>query len=171
MIVDSLKSWIINIGCTLFFITAVEMILPNNSMKKYAKFVLGLVLITVVISPVLSIFYGGVNNSAYANKILTELQGNNVTNNIKNYQEKNIENTLSTFQDNLKVSLEKMLKDKFSGYNFAVQAVAEYNKENNEFQIRSITVKTSCVRIEDVESFLVQQLSISKDNIKVLKDK
>nr|WP_307897887.1 stage III sporulation protein AF [Clostridium botulinum] len=29
------------------------MILPNNSIKKYAKFVLGLILITVVINPII----------------------------------------------------------------------------------------------------------------------
>ena len=32
------------------------MILPDNNMKKYAKFVLGLILIVVIIKPIIKIF-------------------------------------------------------------------------------------------------------------------
>ena len=49
--IEGLKVWITSICTAIFFITAVEMILPDDSLKKYAKFVLGLILITVVISP------------------------------------------------------------------------------------------------------------------------
>ncbi|MCD3297735.1 stage III sporulation protein AF, partial [Clostridium botulinum] len=49
--IQSIRQWVISIATAIFFITAVEMILPNNSIKKYAKFVLGLILITVVINP------------------------------------------------------------------------------------------------------------------------
>ena len=42
--IGELRNWIISICTAVIFITAVEMIMPNNSFKKYAKFVLGLIL-------------------------------------------------------------------------------------------------------------------------------
>ena len=54
--IEGLKVWVTNITIAIFFITAVEMILPDNSMRKYAKFVLGLMLIVVIINPIMKIF-------------------------------------------------------------------------------------------------------------------
>ena len=169
--VDGIKSWIVNIGCTIFFITAVEMILPDNSMKKYAKFVLGLILITTMITPIIYFLYGGINNSAYINKIYTELQVNNSVSNVEKYKQQNINNTLKVFEDNLKVSCEKTLKDKYTGFDFTAGIVAEYNKESSEFQIKEITIKTNYAKIQDIQGFLSDKLGVSKDNIKVSKDR
>lgn len=166
--IDSIKNWIINIGCTIFFITAVEMILPNNSMKKYAKFVLGLVLITVLIGPILKLFYGDFSNSAYANEILDQIQTGNISGNIEKYQEVNIQNTLKTFEDNLKLSCEKILKEKFTQYNFVAEIVAEYDKQSSEFHIKNISIKTNYRNFDEIRTFLSKEFSVSEDNIKVL---
>ncbi|WML35311.1 stage III sporulation protein AF [Clostridium sp. OS1-26] len=53
---QALREWLIGICTAVFFITAVEIILPDNSLKKYAKFVLGLILITVFINPLIKVF-------------------------------------------------------------------------------------------------------------------
>lgn len=166
--IEGIKSWIINIGCTIFFITAVEMILPDNSMKKYSKFVLGLILITVIINPVLYLLYdGGLNNSSYVNKVYDELQTNNSVNNVQRYKQQNIDATLKVFQDNLKVSCEKILRDKFPDYNFYPEILAEYNKENSQFQIKEMTIKTNYTKEEDIRAFLSKELSVPKNCIKV----
>ncbi len=65
-LIELLKVWVTNITIAIFFITAVEMILPDNSMKKYAKFVLGLLLIVVIINPIIKIFDKDFNISAYS---------------------------------------------------------------------------------------------------------
>lgn len=51
--IETLRAWIVNISTVVLFITAVEMLLPDNSLKKYSKFVLGLILITVLINPLI----------------------------------------------------------------------------------------------------------------------
>ena len=43
----------------MIFMTAIEIIAPDNSMKKYIKFVLGLILISVMINPIIKFFTGG----------------------------------------------------------------------------------------------------------------
>ena len=169
--IEGIKSWIINIGCTIFFITAVEMILPDNSLKKYSKFVLGLILITTIINPILFLLYGDFNNSAYVNKIYNELQINSSVSNIQKYKQNNIESTLKVFEDNLKISCEKILKDKYNNFNFSAQVSAEYNKNSSEFQIKEIVIKTNYLKNEDITIFLSKELNISKDCIKVSKDR
>lgn len=51
---DLLKSWIANISVTIVFITAIKLILPDNGTKKYVNFVMGLILISVIIQPILT---------------------------------------------------------------------------------------------------------------------
>ncbi len=56
---ELLNKFVITLVTILIFITAVEMIAPDNSMKKYLKFVLGLILITVILNPILTIILNG----------------------------------------------------------------------------------------------------------------
>ena len=49
---DYINNFVITLVATMIFMTAVEIISPDNSMKKYIKFVLGLILISVMINPI-----------------------------------------------------------------------------------------------------------------------
>ena len=53
MFMDELKGLVTTLVSILIFITAVELVAPNNKMKKYIKFILGLILITVILNPIL----------------------------------------------------------------------------------------------------------------------
>ena len=50
---EILKDWISDICVSILFMTAVELVLPENSIKKYSKFVLGLIFIVVVINHII----------------------------------------------------------------------------------------------------------------------
>ena len=56
---EYLNNFIITLVATMIFMTAIEIIAPDNSMKKYIKFVLGLILISVMINPIIKFFTGG----------------------------------------------------------------------------------------------------------------
>ena len=58
---ETLKEFVITLVTTMILITAVELIAPDNSMKKYLKFVLGLILIVVILNPILKFFNVGEN--------------------------------------------------------------------------------------------------------------
>ena len=55
MIIDTLKELTTNIAVMLVFISAVEIISPDNKMKKYISFVLGVIFIAVLINPIVKI--------------------------------------------------------------------------------------------------------------------
>ncbi|MBF8982656.1 stage III sporulation protein AF [Lutibacter sp. B2] len=52
---DFLKDWIKNIVILIIFITMLELLLPNSSMKKYVNMVVGLLLIIVILNPLVLI--------------------------------------------------------------------------------------------------------------------
>ena len=53
---EYLNNFIITLVATMIFMTSIEIIAPDNSMKKYIKFVLGLILISVMINPIIKFF-------------------------------------------------------------------------------------------------------------------
>lgn len=53
---EFLTGWITNIILFVLLATVIDMLLPSSAMQKYAKMVIGLLLIAVIISPVLSLF-------------------------------------------------------------------------------------------------------------------
>ena len=50
---EYLNNFIITLVATMIFMTSIEIIAPDNSMKKYIKFVLGLILISAMINPII----------------------------------------------------------------------------------------------------------------------
>ncbi|WP_242846490.1 stage III sporulation protein AF [Clostridium botulinum] len=86
-----LKELVTTLVTALIFITAIELISPNNGMKKYLKFILGLVLITIILNPIVKIISSGQNN---------------IYDSISNY-----EDVLSNYQNQIKSSEENELKD------------------------------------------------------------
>jgi stage III sporulation protein AF len=165
----SMKGWIINVCSTLFFITAVEMILPSNSMKKYCKFVLGLILMTVIINPFVKFFTGEFNIAALTTNITNSMDGTNTDTVIKRYREESINNTLNIFKINLCKSVQEKLTDEFPKYNFKVSVEASYNKEDGSYILNSLTVNTNANNQKEITTFLEAQLKIKKECIKVLK--
>lgn len=59
MFIDTLKNIVITLVTILIFISAVELIAPNNKMKKYVQFILGLILVTVILNPILQFISNG----------------------------------------------------------------------------------------------------------------
>lgn len=59
MFIETLKGLVTTLVTILIFISAVELIAPNNKMKKYIKFVLGLILTSVILNPILQFVSNG----------------------------------------------------------------------------------------------------------------
>ena len=138
--IEGLKIWIINICTAIFFITAVEMLLPNDSLKKYAKFVLGLILITVVISPIIKFINKDFNINDYANNITSFMSNKSYEKKVTNYKDENLKNTLDAFKTNVQITCEKELKNKFPYGDYTVLLDAQYDKIKENFVIKSVKV-------------------------------
>nr|WP_295975560.1 stage III sporulation protein AF [uncultured Bacillus sp.] len=53
---DIIKEWVTNIILFVLFATVLDMILPNSKFQKYTKMVIGLLLISIILTPVFKLF-------------------------------------------------------------------------------------------------------------------
>lgn len=162
--IEGLKSWIVTICTTVFFITAVEMILPNGSLKKYAKFVLGLILISVLIKPFVKIFDKNYDINAYASNAEKFFENQNYSSNYEKLIDKNTDDTLKAFELNLKTVCENKLKEKFPQNNYVVDVKAEYIEQNSTFEIKSVSIGMKSGKIQNVKKVKIGLNSNTSDN-------
>lgn len=160
--IEGLKIWIINICTAIFFITAVEMLLPDDSLKKYAKFVLGLILITVVISPIIKFINRDFNINNYANNVTSFMNNKSYEKKVINYKDENLKNTLAAFKTNVQITCEKELKNKFPYGDYTVLLEAQYEKTKENFVIKSVKVG-----IKDNGVAKIKKVDINLNNTKV----
>ncbi|WP_368487833.1 stage III sporulation protein AF [Clostridium sp. BJN0013] len=191
--IESLRQWLIGICTAVFFITAIEMLLPDNSMKKYCKFVLGLILITVFINPLIKIFNKDFDMNSYTAKAIESFERDiNSEKSVKDfneYKEKSEADTIEAFENNLQLSCEKILKEKYPDGNYGVTVEAAYDEENNTVYIKNVNVetqkgsvgkvkkvdvsgKTASVsnfneKCDEIKSYLSKELNVSEDVIHV----
>ncbi|MEW9093696.1 MAG: stage III sporulation protein AF [Clostridiaceae bacterium] len=149
--IDILREWIINIASLILFITAVEMLLPNNSLKKYSKFVLGLILMTVLINPIIKIFNRNFNISVYSQNISRVIYDEEKVDSIEKYKEESLKNTVKNFQTNLEQIIGDKLKDEFKGLNTKIEVQAEYSDKDNNFNIKDIKIGIKDGKVEKVK--------------------
>lgn len=54
---DGLIQWVKNLIFIILFTSLLEMFLPENSMRKYVRVVMGFFIVTILISPLMTVFY------------------------------------------------------------------------------------------------------------------
>lgn len=168
--IELLKVWVTNITIAIFFITAVEMILPDNSMKKYAKFVLGLMLIVVIINPIMKVFDKGFNLDSYSSKATSYLEGSTSKTDIKKYKDINILNTTQNFEKNLEAECITNLEDAYpdSKYNADIKIV--YDSQNGVFNINTVDIGVVDKGVASIKNIDINTTSVSTSNKDILQD-
>ncbi|MCM8711041.1 stage III sporulation protein AF [Clostridium sp. SYSU_GA19001] len=168
--IEELRTWIISICTAVIFITAVEMVMPNNSFKKYTKFVLGLILITVLINPIIKLFDRNFNIDDYANKAVQYFDQKGYEQNFEKYKENSMTNTLNIFKLNLENQCEKKLKEKFPKNNYKVDAAVGYDESNNSVFIKNLKIGLQDGKVEKVKKVEVSTKSDLENSVQVLND-
>ena len=162
--IEALGEWIITICVAIFFTTAVQMILPDNSLKKYCNFVLGLIVFVVILSPIVKIF----NKDLQMNKIINEsadLVFNDMSKgNYEEYRQANINNTLERFKKNLEKQCITDLEKNFKGDKYSAEVRASYDTKNSIFIIERIEVGINDGSVERVKKVQIGDESVQVDN-------
>ena len=135
---EYLNNFVITLVATLIFMTAVEIIAPDNSMKKYIKFVLGLILISVMINPIIKFFTGGEQEvvktiKSYENMLTEGITSESTSEDISETQKE-------SFKKNLNSNCDSMLKEEFSDMDFKSNVECTINLEDMTYSIESLEV-------------------------------
>lgn len=164
--VEYLKQWIMNICVVVFFVTAVEMLLPDNKLKKYSKFVLGLIIMTVLMKPIVTIFDKNFDIDAYAAKAAQSLDEESLKQDFEKYKQESMSTTVDNFNSNLKTYCEKLLKEKLPGKNFQVEFDTHFDEKEEKFVIEKVKVGVKDGKIEKIKKVRIQPESKSVTNDK-----
>jgi stage III sporulation protein AF len=194
--IGELRNWIISISTAVIFITAVEMILPSNSFKKYAKFVLGLILISILVNPIIKIFDRDFSIDEYANRAVKFIDDKGYESNYSKYKESSMNKTMDTFKLNLEKAVETKLKENFPANSYSIDAAVAYDDRNDSIYLKGIkvgikdgkidpikkvdistkgSVENAPQSLEDersriIRDYLSKELKVSSDSIQVYKN-
>ncbi|MCB2359281.1 stage III sporulation protein AF [Clostridium estertheticum] len=166
--IELLKVWVTNITIAIFFITAVEMILPDNNMKKYAKFVLGLMLIVVIIKPIIKIFDKNFDLNSYSNKATSYIEGSTQPSDMKKYKDINIVNTTENFKKNLQQECITNLEQTYPENKYNADVDVVYDSKNGVFNINRVKIEVVDSGVQSIKSIKIDTQSVDASNKNVL---
>lgn len=149
---EYINNFVITLVATMIFMTAVEIISPDNSMKKYIKFVLGLILISVMINPIVKFFTGGEQELVNAIKNYESMFYEGTTNENEDSISKS---QIESFKNNLNSNCDNLLKEKFSDKEFKSNVECEIDLESMTYCIESLEVGVKDGGIKIVDSIKI----------------
>lgn len=184
---DHLKSFVTTITVISVFMVAIELILPENKLKKYQEFVLSLIVLSVILTPVIKIFTGIKMNE-----------------NIEFEVYKNIENSTEVFSESetntsfiikrLEENCKKILEENFPKNKYKVEINGKVDLDTFNIAFDDIYIKVieesddskiskiEKIQIEDeikeelidtkfneIQEFLAKELNVNKKIVKVIK--
>ncbi|WP_353855277.1 stage III sporulation protein AF [Bacillus sp. Bos-x628] len=142
-----LTEWITSIILFILFAIVIDLLLPNSSMQKYAKMVVSLLLIVVMLNPIFALF------RADPDQIFSELmkgkqeaQSDEIKNQMK-LEKKEIQASQRAYiLKQMAVQLEKSAKESLEKENYEMKQVEvltdeehlDQNMEANQFRIKAV---------------------------------
>lgn len=173
--IEALKTWIITLSVAIVFSTAVQLILPDNSLKKYCKFVLGLIVFVVMLNPIVKIFDKNLDINNYISLFSSSSYEETFEKDIEGYRKDNLSKTISVFKNNLETNCVEKLKKQFGDKNFRAEAKIKYDSEENLPVIEAMEIGVRDGTIRKIEDVNIKEDSIavqSKNELKsVLSEK
>ncbi|WP_202127898.1 stage III sporulation protein AF [Clostridium sp. C2-6-12] len=155
---ETLKSIVITLVTMLVFISAVEIITPDNKMKKYIKFILGLILISVILNPIINLISNGEKNLPGSIEDYETVFNNDKTNLI-NMATKENENKVDVrkkeFINNFNKNCDNLLKNQFRNMNFKCEVECDVNFTNVSLNIKKLKIGIGENKVNKIKKIVI----------------
>lgn len=151
---EGIKAFVVTLVCTLIFITAVELIAPDNSFKKYLKFILGLILVAVILTPIINVFTKG---EEQISSLIDKFANTKETSATVVEGEKN-KNTIQekVFKENLEKNINEMLINNFPSTTFETKIDASITFSGEvKVDIKKVSVSMDDGSVKKVEAVVI----------------
>lgn len=156
---EYIKSFIETLVTIIILFSAIELISPNNSMKKYIKFVLGLILIVVMLNPIIDFFTEGEDKIV---STIKEYEGILSTDTETSSDVAASNEVEDVFIENLNKNSATELAGKFPDYKFVCDIDCNIDLNNFSYDISHAKISISTNKIQEVEK--IEKVEISNDN-------
>ena len=161
MFIETLKNIVITLATVLIFISAVELITPNNKMKKYIKFVLGLILISVILNPIVKFISSGEKSVADSIKsyeqVFSQSKDKVDSDNLNKLKENedNVNSQKKAFVNNFNNNCNNLLKKQFENVIFKSAVDCDVNFTDLTFNIKKLKIGVSENKINNIEKIVI----------------
>lgn len=159
---EELRGFVTTLVTMLILMTAIELVAPDNSMKKYLKFVLGLIFIAVMLSPIVHIFTRGEENISVQIQKYIDLSENQTV----EVSNKN-NNNEDVFKENLEENCNRVLKEKFIDKEFVSEIDCNVDMENISYSINKIKIGVSDKGVSKIQKVIIN----TKENTDINEEK
>jgi stage III sporulation protein AF len=160
MFIETLKNIVITLVTVLIFISAVEIMTPNNKMKKYIKFALGLILISVILNPIIQFISNGqkgiADNIKSYEDIFSKDESKSKFDSVStlNSTDKQ-DNKKQIFINNFNKNCESLLENKFKDMTFKSQLDCDVDFNNLTLNIKKLRIGVSDNKIKKIKKIVV----------------
>lgn len=147
------RNWIIQILVTVIFLIIVDMILPENNFKKYAKLASGLIIVIVLLSPIMKFFNNTINVEDEIGKYISSFNEVEAKIDYEAIGKENNKNTIEVFKEKLidamensiykktgeKISVVKLkINEDTKSYNFSEVEYLEIAKKKDGGKVKAV---------------------------------
>lgn len=169
---DIIKEYITTLVAMLVFITAIELIAPDNSLKKYLKFIMGLILISVLLTPIIKFFTGGEKMVSEAiDKYEKEFTSGEYTKSaLKESSEDDLDARKKSFISNYNKNCEELLKDKYKDMEFVCNLDCEVDFSDYSYTVNVIKIKVRSNNVKRIEKVVIGEEENNKEEDEVLSE-
>lgn len=160
MFIETLKNIVITLVTVLIFISAVEIMAPNNKMKKYIKFVLGLILISVILNPIIQFISNGqkgiADNIKSYEDIFSKDESKSKFDSVSTLNSNDKQDSKKQiFINNFNKNCESLLKNKFKDMTFKSQLDCDVDFNNLTLNIKKLRIGVSDNKIKKIKKIVV----------------
>ena len=163
---ETLKGIVTTLTTVLIFISAVELIAPKNKTKKYVSFVLGLILISVLLNPIIKFISNGEKSieagiedyTSVLSKDESRIKSENDPNTSFESNNDNNDSRKSAFIKNFNKNCDSMLKEKFKDMTFKSEVDCDVDFNNIKINIKKLSIG-----IKDKTVKKIEPVKIGKD--------
>jgi len=163
MFIDTLKNIVITLVTILIFISAVELISPNNKMKKYIQFVLGLILVTVILNPILQFISNGDKSVLEVIQTYEEVFSKNEnkvnldnTNTFENDKDKG-DSRKKAFIENFNKNCDNLLKSQYKNMTFKSEVDCDVNFTDITLNVKKLKIGVGEGKINKIKKIVINK--------------
>ncbi|MDI6618150.1 MAG: stage III sporulation protein AF [Clostridiales bacterium] len=139
---DILNKWIYTIVVIMILAAFLDILMPNSSMKKYTRLVLGLLIMSVILQPVLKIMNKNYSFSLDSSKYESQLSNEYMKNQTENYSTKQSLEVVKLYKQNLEKEIGDQVKKEIgSDRDITVEVgIIDDEKNKNYLALDNITI-------------------------------
>ncbi|HHT51303.1 MAG TPA: stage III sporulation protein AF [Eubacteriaceae bacterium] len=154
IMIEDLSYWVKNIIYIIFFIVFLEILLPNNSMRKYVKVVGGLLVMVVILSPLTKFINKEINLSDVIAKNIIDIEQVDLKSKNTLLQEKQDYLTTKIYKERVISNIKERVEDIVGEADVEVEVEINEDSVSNEYgSIKKVFLYFRQRPMEDIGEF------------------